>query len=159
LWEGSISTTNQNKGEINVFTVDDYYNEIPQYKNLETAQFKQVFEFLIQPESLMKMFVANDAFKTAALDGVVNDLELKFPALFQKDVEKNCVGSMVRFIMEQFGYELEQKGIPIKNGQRFTKASRYNKVSNGNYVLEHTIRKVKPPVLREYLKKELDKTT
>ncbi|MDN5360927.1 MAG: hypothetical protein PWQ84_1990 [Thermotogaceae bacterium] len=138
-----------------MFTVDDYYNEIPQYKNLETAQFKKVFDFLIEPESLMKMFVANDAFKAAALDGVVNDLELKFPALFQKDVEKNCVGSMIQFIMEQFGYELEQNEIPIKNSQLFTKASRYNKVSNGNYVLENTIRKVNVSVLREFLKKEL----
>ena len=141
-----------------MFTVKDYYNEVAQYKNLAPAQFKQVFDFLIQPESLMKMIVANDSFKAAPLDGIVRELESKFPALFHKDVEKNCVGSMIRFIMERFGYTLEQKGILIKNSRLFTKASRYQKGTKPKYVLEQTIRQVNPSILREYFKKELDNT-
>lgn len=90
-----------------------------------------VFSFLMKPESVDKMILSSHDGRPA-LEGVIEDLEKKFPNGPEFDLKKDLhlrkmVGSMVKFVLRDFGYEVNvnkamSKGSYIKTASQY----RYN---------------------------------
>lgn len=75
-----------------------------------------VFNYMAEPESIDKMIQASEQ-NRPALEGIIEDIELKFSSSVSFDLEKDytlrkALGSMVKYILADFGYQVNiQKNI------------------------------------------------
>lgn len=78
-----------------------------------SSDAKEMFKFLISPDSVYKMMMASD-FGLPALTFVAKDLENQFKncsdaplhhrGQYQNAVHRQNIGRMIKYIMEKFGY-------------------------------------------------------
>lgn len=115
---------------MSILSFNDFIIENPKYKKYEvSANARNVYGFLCLPESIEKMISANTNGKPA-LFGVQSDLETTFAGHsdfdFTEGFAKQCVGSMVRTVLEPFGFKpLLQRDLPKKTSLYFTSAMHY----------------------------------
>lgn len=109
---------------------DRFYMWYPKYKRYyDNNTAKSLYDFMSRAENIEKMLVANDEYAKPALAGVLSDIEKDFhdPVSFDlsENVLKQFVGSMVREIIFDFGYEIDrQKSI---SNTKFIKSATYYK--------------------------------
>ncbi len=112
-------------------TYKEFIKKQPKYvcfSNNDTAE--NVFDFLSDIENINKMIIScnNDR---PALAGCIYDLECRYANdkqfNFQDRHVKQCIGSMVKFILEPFGYEsLKSKRMPKSQTKFFSSAKVYS---------------------------------
>ena len=84
------------------------------YEN--SSQIEEVFKFLCKKDSIAKMISASKNDRPA-LEGVIEDIEKNFPVGVDFDIKgdyflRNALGSIVKYIISDFGYEVDiQKDI------------------------------------------------
>ena len=114
-------------------TFDMFIFSNPNYKKFaDDADMKQMFDFLSEDESIIKMIDACEHGKPA-LAAVVKELEALLDAIpaptvsFTDDFTKRAVGTMVKSILEPFGYCVSgQKALPKDSGaKQFSSAACY----------------------------------
>jgi hypothetical protein len=121
-------------------TIEDFLDSYPRYNQyVSSVTAMSVFDFLSEVENINRMLTANNNGKNA-LFGVLNDLELNFKDNsdfnFMDGFVKQCVGTMVKFILYQFGYESHiQKDMPRGSYSFFTSAMSYKKTFEGKFRL------------------------
>lgn len=80
---------------------------------LENTDAKAVFDFLCKPESVYSM-IAMSKLGLPAISGIVKELEDKFSDApkfpLREGVNRQLVGKMVKFVLGQFGYEINSHG-------------------------------------------------
>ena len=108
-----------------------FYEMYPKYKRYyEKPACKELYEFMSKPENIHKMLVANDEYGKPALAGILNEVESKFHdnVLFdlRDNVLKQLVGSMVREVIMDFGYDIDRQKT-ISNTQYIRSATYYQK--------------------------------
>jgi hypothetical protein len=104
----------------------------------ETAQGRELWDFLNDPISIARMQAVSDVGKPALL-GVEKGLIDKFSIQARADVNENdkaqfdrlkqMLGAMVRQIMERTGYRLKSNNIKVPHSTIFYSASLYTKDS------------------------------
>lgn len=108
----------------------EFQAKYPRYKAFSDDKlFQEVFEYLSLPRTIAQMIEANDRGKPA-LSGCISRLEKLFPDLLSKGYSPHLVcqaiGTMVKVILEPFGYTPEkQKRMPQNYSQFFASASLY----------------------------------
>lgn len=111
-------------------TYNEFQEKYPRYKIFcNDKLFREVYEYLSLPRTIAQMIDANERGKPA-LSGCVKRLEKLFPDLLSKGYSSHlvcqAVGSMVKVILEPFGYiPIKQKRMPQKYSEFFTSASLY----------------------------------
>lgn len=107
-------------------------------KIVQNDDVREMFKFLISPESVYKMIMAAE-FSLPSLTFVVKDLErlsenfvdapLNHDGQYQNAVNRQNVGRMVKFIMKEFGYEpvdgklSERARLPKFSGSKYFSTS------------------------------------
>lgn len=115
---------------MSILSFDDFIIENPKYKKFDSSSnAKRVYEFLCIPDNIEKMIAANDNEKPA-LYGVQSALESSFAGFSDFDLNegfvKQCVGSMVKTVLEPFGFKPHlQRDLPKKTSLYFTSAMHY----------------------------------
>ena len=94
----------------------------------DTEMGKTLWEFLNSREALA-CFETTTFLKRPALEGFQPQLLAEFGGEIKLDRWKQVAGRMVRQIMEQRGYVLDQTGVRIRSGDLFTSASRYRRIN------------------------------
>ena len=92
----------------------------------DTALGKALWKFLISQEALLMMKTATYLSKPALEPLQPSLLEL-FGEEVKSDRIKQMLGKMVRQIMENQGYALDQVGVRLKQNPLFLSAARYKK--------------------------------
>lgn len=87
---------------------------------------KAVWQFLNTEEALACLETTT-FLRRPALEGLQPRLVAKFGDEIRADRVKQMTGKMVREIMENRGYQLDQTGVRIRVGDLFTSAARYRK--------------------------------
>lgn len=111
-------------------TFEDFINEYKKYqKFLDSSSAKAVFNFLREEDNVFRLINSNNNGKNA-LFGVLPDLESDFQNRsdfdFNEGFVKQCVGSMIKFILGQFGYHTTaQRDMPKGSFTYFTSSMRY----------------------------------
>ena len=86
---------------------------------------KKLWEFLTQPESIIRMETAIDLGKPA-IEAMAGKLIEQFGDDVRVDRVKQMIGHMVRQIMESRGFQLDAQNVKVLQDRRlFKKASRY----------------------------------
>lgn len=116
------------------------YNRYKKYAKYDEYSMHEIYDFLSSPKSVAKMIHVNDLGKSA-LEGVVRELESKFGEKFKflENNDKNdkintvkqCVGSFVREILRDYGYEPGKSCKLPKGLKYFRNASHYNNTGEG----------------------------
>jgi hypothetical protein len=121
-------------------TFDDFIKAYPKYKGFSTSPTaRDIYGFIINVNNINRMMISNDNGKNA-LFGILNDLESLYNGKrdfdFSEGFVKQCVGSMIKFILFQFGYEkYVPKEMPRGSYIYFTSAMSYKKTHSGNFQL------------------------
>ena len=85
----------------------------------------EIWRFLITPENLIRMETAT-YLSRPAIEPMSPFLVERFGERVRADRTKQMMGHMVRQIMEQRGYQLQQGNVKISNNSNiFSRASRY----------------------------------
>lgn len=116
-------------------TFGDFIIKYPKYQKFSGSKSAQeVFDYLSQPETIFKMTTANDIGK-AALAGCIVGLEDNFVKNSgfdftqrdgSSDTVKQAVGSMIKVILEPFGYTPKvQKKLTVGLSDFFASATHY----------------------------------
>ena len=119
---------------------DDFIIKNPKYKKYKNSEnARNIYRYLEEPENIEKMLSSNSNGKPA-LYGVQSYIEANFAGFTDFDFNigfvKQCVGSMVREILEPFGFKpLLQRDLPKKESMYFKSAT--------HYVFDETIAKYK----------------
>lgn len=110
---------------------DEFIANNPKYKKFEgSLNARNVYDYLKVPENIEKMISSNNNGKPA-LYGVQADIEVKFAGFSDFDFNvgfvKQCVGSMVRDIIEPLGFKtLLQRDLPKNESIYFKSAAHYS---------------------------------
>ena len=92
----------------------------------ESNHGDELFAFMTEPENLIRMETAT-YLSRPAIEPLSPFLVQRFGAKIAVDRMKQMMGHMVRQIMEQRGYRLEQGNVKITSpGNIFSRASRYS---------------------------------
>ena len=111
----------------------DFMHSNPNYRKFEhNADAVQIFDFLSEDESIIKMIDVSEQGKPA-LAAVVKQLEMLLADIpaptisFVDNFTKQMVGTMIKCILEPFGYRVKgQKALPKDSGaKQFVSASCY----------------------------------
>ncbi len=103
-------------------------------------QFADMFEsplgislwaFITSPTNQIRMETACDLKRTAA-EALVYPLVLEFGDAIRQPRMKRMIGHMIRQVMEQRGFKLEQKNVRVRTGDVFVRASRYVRVDHSS---------------------------
>ncbi len=94
----------------------------------DTNLGKELWAFLTSHESLIMMETASYLSKPA-LEPLQPSLLERFGDEVKRDRVKQMLGKMVRQIMEERGYALDQVGVRLKQNSLFLSAARYKKWS------------------------------
>lgn len=94
----------------------------------DTTLGKALWSFLTTPEALLMMKTATYLSKPA-LEPLQPGLIEQFGDEVKSDRIKQMLGRMVRQIMENQGYALDQVGVRLKQNPLFLSAARYKKWS------------------------------
>jgi len=133
---------------------DDFFSGNSKYKKFLTSKSaRDIFRFLSKPENIQKMIDANDRGKPA-LYGCLKDLEQNFSSCadfdFNEGFVKQCVGAMVKFILEPFGYSPAlQKDMPKGKYKFFTSGTNYR--FNGDKAFLKLVQEIKVEKIKETL--------
>ncbi|WML50225.1 hypothetical protein RCG23_10700 [Neobacillus sp. PS3-34] len=125
-------------------TFNDFIDAYPKYQKFSNSLIaRDVYGFLSHINNIYRMITANNNGKNA-LYGVLNDLESRFGGKsdfdFLDGFVKQCVGTMIKFILLQFGYEKNiQKDMPRGSFIYFTSAMSYQKKHAGRFKLVQTL--------------------
>lgn len=105
-----VPAQGQNTNQQIAKLVNDFFTSSKIQRNSDT---EKMLEFLLQPKSVDRMMVASD-FELPALTFVVKELEEKFKdcnnaplnhkGQHQNAVNRQNIGRMVKYIMQEFGY-------------------------------------------------------
>ena len=104
---------------------------------------KDAFEYMSLPENIDKMIIATNN-NRPALEGIIEEVEKKFPNSLDFDLEndytlRKALGSMVKYILSDFGYEVNiQKN--ISKGSYIKSATNY--VYNAEKATKKIVKKV-----------------
>jgi len=91
----------------------------------ENESGKEVWDFLVQPENVIRMETAS-FLSRPAIEPLSPLLLERFGERIRKDRIKQMMGHMVRQIMEHNGYILQQSNVKIGSADSiFARASRY----------------------------------
>lgn len=91
-----------------------------------TSMGRELWQFLNSEEVFVRLETTT-FLKRPALEGVQPQLLKKFGEEIKPDRWKQIAGRMVRQIMENQGYVLDQTGVRTRVGVLFTSAARYRK--------------------------------
>ena len=96
------------------------------YEN--SSQIEEVFKFLCKKDSIAKMISASKNDRPA-LEGVIEDVEKNFPVGPDFDIKddyflRNALGSIVKYIISDFGYEVDMQK-DIHKGSYIKSATSY----------------------------------
>ena len=96
------------------------------YEN--SSQIEEVFKFLCKKDSIAKMISASKNDRPA-LEGVIEDIEKNFPVGADFDIKgdyflRNALGSIVKYIISDFGYEVDMQK-DIHKGSYIKSATSY----------------------------------
>ena len=96
------------------------------YEN--SSQIEEVFKFLCKKDSIAKMISASKNDRPA-LEGVIEDIEKNFPVGVDFDIKgdyflRNALGSIVKYIISDFGYEVDMQK-DIHKGSYIKSATSY----------------------------------
>ena len=96
------------------------------YEN--SSQIEEVFKFLCKKDSIAKMISASKNDRPA-LEGVIEDIEKDFPVGPDFDIKddyflRNALGSIVKYIISDFGYEVDMQK-DIHKGSYIKSATSY----------------------------------
>jgi hypothetical protein len=90
-----------------------------------TALGQQVWDFLNEPENVLRMTTASEIGRPA-IEAVAPYLEEGFGRdSIAPDRVKQCIGHMVRQILEREGFQVDVQGLRVRPGTVFSKATRY----------------------------------
>ena len=92
-------------------------------KLAESDLGKQLWEFLNEHDNVIRMQTASDLKKPAA-KALTRHLLKRFDDQVREFRVKQMIGHMIRQIVENHGYQLEQRDVLVNDGL-FNKASRY----------------------------------
>jgi hypothetical protein len=96
-----------------------------QFRNIyETEYGRAIWEFLLQPDNIIRMETATYLARPA-VEPLAPGLLAEFGEDVAEDRVKQYVGHAVRQIMEFCGYHLDQQSVRISRDSLFTRASRY----------------------------------
>lgn len=94
----------------------------------DNSRGKELFDFMTEPENLVRMETAT-YLSRPAIEPLSPLLVKRFGPDIATDRIKQMMGHMVRQIMENRGYRLEQGNVKITSpGNIFSRASRYSAV-------------------------------
>lgn len=125
---------------------EDFFDEVENKKYIkykDNTVVKAVFQFIDEPESIEKMILSTEQ-NRPALEGVIEDIEAKFPASLNFDLAndytlRKALGSMVKYIISDFGYEVNtQKN--ISRGNHMKSATHYK--FNSSKATKRIVKKV-----------------
>ena len=96
------------------------------YEN--SSELKKVFQFLCKQDSISKM-ISSCKNNRPALEGVIEDIEKNFPVGADFDIKndyflRNTLGSIVKYIISDFGYEVDMQK-DIHKGSYIKSATSY----------------------------------
>ena len=86
---------------------------------------KQLWEFLIKPDNIIRMETATEL-KKPAVKALTTHLLSRFGKQVKEMRVKQMIGHMVKQIMDAKGFEVDQRDVLVNDGL-FNKASRYRK--------------------------------
>lgn len=89
-----------------------------------TAVARKLWAFLNHEEQVIRLVVASEL-GHAALDGVVERLEMRFGSALDDHRTRQLVGAMIRQVMAGEGWVMDKTGIKVRRGERFSVAARY----------------------------------
>ena len=121
-----------NYWRVYLMSYDRVYMWYPRYqKYYDNNIVKKLYKFMSEPENIEKMLIANDVYGRPALAGIISEVEAHFhdPVNFNlnENILKQFVGSMVREIINDFGYDIDrQKSI---SNTKYIKSATYYKKS------------------------------
>ena len=125
--------------------------ENKKYNRYESnSTVEAVFNFMAKPESIDRMIAACEQ-KRPALEGIIESIEGEFPSNVNFDLEKDytlrkAMGSMVKYILADFGYEVNiQKN--ISKGHYIKSATHYR--LNSEKAKKRLVRKVTIEIIEE----------
>lgn len=105
-----VSNHGQNTNQQITQMINNFFASSKIQRNNDT---EEMLKFLLQPKSIDRMMIASD-FELPALTFVVKDLEKKFKdcnnaplnhkGQHQNAVNRQNIGRMVKYIMQEFGY-------------------------------------------------------
>ena len=111
---------------------EDFFNETENKKYVkyqDNSVVESVFKFVAEPESIDKMILSTNQ-NRPALEGIIEDIEAKFPNSLNFDLDndytlRKCLGSIVKYIISEFGYEVNtqkniSKGSYVKSATHYT---------------------------------------
>jgi hypothetical protein len=87
---------------------------------------QRIWKFINHEHSIIRMVTATELRRPAA-EGISSVLLKEFGDSVKEDRIKQCIGHMIRQIMEAHSYHLASSGVPIRTGGLFRSASRYQK--------------------------------
>lgn len=90
----------------------------------KTPLGQEIWEFLNEPENIIRMVTASDL-QRPAVEPLSKLLLARFGAKIKEDRYKMMIGHMTKQIMQSLNYHLESKNIKIRFGSVFSFASRY----------------------------------
>lgn len=110
----------------------DFFKEPENRKYVKfenNREVENVFNFMTKPEIIDKMIMASEQ-KRPALEGIIQDIEAIFPLspdfnLKEDYTLRKALGSMVKYIISDFGYEVNiqkdiSKGTYIKSATHYS---------------------------------------
>ena len=118
-------------------------NFYPQFKGIIETKFGQQFLDFLREEKTVVMMTTATYLHRPAIEALVPSLEERFgqqlSAIEKKEYEENIdydrlkqtMGHMVKVIMEEQGYEVDQNNVKIPEGRNtiFSRATRYKKIT------------------------------
>ena len=120
-----------------MFVITDFLVSYPRFKGVcSSPQAEDVFNTLIVPANIHKMIVASEL-KRPALEAVIEELEADFVTLSTLHKSsfdlhdfsvRHAIGSMVQFILKDFGYKKDaSKTLKARKNAILKTASTYTK--------------------------------
>lgn len=126
--------------------ITDTKNKYRKYQSDQTA--RAVYNFLSQQLSICLMLFSNDIANTSALqplakkiEGMCNGTSFDLDSKADKDADnrKQCIGAMVRHVIEPYGYIPTHKR-KVSSAQHFVTAMHYSRTAPVTKQLEIAIR-------------------
>jgi hypothetical protein len=116
----STNSTNRQLPDLSAIKYDPQ-----QFRNIHETDYGQaIWEFLLQPDNIIRMETATYLARPA-VEPLAPGLLAEFGEDVAEDRVKQYIGHAVRQIMEFCGYHLDQQSVRIARDSLFTRASRY----------------------------------
>ena len=125
-----------------MFTISDFLDSYPRFNTIcSNFRSQDILSQLTEPENIHKMIVASHLGRPA-LEALVVDLESDFSTLtpsvkalfdYNNITERQAVGSMIQYVLKDFGYLKDgSKSLKKRPNAIFKTAATYSKDSHAN---------------------------